>query len=139
MALPSPFAELKPGESYTWHYDWYATNLGGDFQVMDCSDTGVVAEPLSADYSSGHARLKGRFGVFAPGTLRAEFFNAKGEHLQPLDLPITASPLQPLVLDTNVAGPADAVSVKLLWITTDGKAVGTLGTCPIKSHSEISK
>ena len=135
----SPFAELKPGESYTWHYDWYATNLGGDFQVMDCSDAGIVAEPLSADYSSRKARLKGRFGVFAPGTLRVELFNAQGEHLQTLDLPLKASPLQPLVLDTNVAVPADAVAVKLVWITTGGKAAGTLGTSPINSRSENSK
>ena len=123
----SPFAQLKPGQSYTWRYDWYACNIGGDFPVVDCSDAGVVAEPLSAEWSSGQARFKGRFGVFAPGTVRAEFADARGRRLQTLDLPLTVSPLKPVVLDTAVAAPANAASVKLVLIGADGKAVGRTG------------
>jgi hypothetical protein len=123
----SPFATLKPGQSYTWRYDWYAANIGGDFPVVDCSAAGVVAEPLAADWLSGQVRLKGRFGVFAPGKVRAEFASAPGRRLQTLDLPLPVSPLKPVVLDIAVAAPTSAASVKLLLIGTDGKAVGELG------------
>ena len=42
----SPFFEMQPGETFTWKYEWYATNIGGDYPVVGCNDLGVVAEPL---------------------------------------------------------------------------------------------
>jgi len=122
----SPFAQLQPGESYMWSYDWYAANIGGDFPVLDCSDAGVVAEPLSVELSSGQAKLKGRFGVFDSGAVSVEFADAQGRTLQTLDLPLNVSPLKPVVLDNIVLVPADAASVRLLLIGTDGKTVGEL-------------
>jgi len=115
----SPFAQLAPGQSYTWRYDWYAANLGGDFPVLDCSEAGVIAQPLRAVKDGSQTRLTGRFGVFAPGTLRAEFADARGGLLATQDLPLTVSPLQPLILDTGVAAPANAASVRLLWLGSD--------------------
>jgi hypothetical protein len=122
----SPFAELKPGQSYTWRYDWYACNIGGDFPMVGCSDAGLIAEPLTAERGAGQVRLKGRLGVFAPGTVRAESANAQGGQLQTLDLTSGVSPLNPVVLDTTVAAPANTASVRLLLIGTDGKVVGEL-------------
>lgn len=127
----SPFAQLKPGQSYTWHYDWYAANIGGNFPVVDCSDAGVIAEPLSADGSSKQIRLKGRFGVFAPGKVCAEFANEQGQRLQTLDLPFPVSPLKPLVIDSTLTVLKNAASVKLLLIGTDGKTVGQLAKVDI--------
>jgi hypothetical protein len=122
----SPFAQLQPGESYTWSYDWYAANIGGDFPVLDCSDAGVVVEPLSAELSPGQAKLKGRFGVFAPGAVRVEFADAQRRTLQTLDLQLNVSPLMSVILDNIVAVPANAASVRLVVIGADGKMVGEL-------------
>jgi hypothetical protein len=117
----SPFAALKPGQSYSWSYDWYATQIGGDFPVLDCSEIGVTAEPLRAKVEGGKTHLTGRFGVFAPGTLRAEFSDAKGALLAGYDLPLTASPLEAVVIKNTLDAPESATSVKLLWIGADGK------------------
>jgi hypothetical protein len=122
----SPFAALQPGQSYSWSYDWYATQIGGDFPVLDCSEIGVTAEPLRAKIEGGKMHLTGRFGVFAPGTVRAEFSDAKGKLLAGHDLPLTASPLQALVIKNSLDTPASATSVKLLWIGADGKTQGPL-------------
>ena len=135
----SPFAQLKPGQSYTWCYDWYAANIGGDFPVVDCSETGVVAKPLSAEWTSGQARLKGRFGVFAPGTVRAEFSDARGRRVQAVDLPLKVSPLQPLVLDTAVAAPTKAASVKLVLIGANGKAAGDLAKADLRGPEAAAR
>ena len=124
--LLSPFAQLEPGQSYTWRYDWYATNIGGDFPVLDCAASGVVAQPLRAETDGSQTRLTGRFGVFAPGSLRVEFADARDVLLATRDLQLEVSPLHPLVLDTRVAVPANAASVKLLWRGTDGKSHGQL-------------
>ncbi|MEN9468882.1 MAG: hypothetical protein RL630_615 [Verrucomicrobiota bacterium] len=122
----SPFATLKPGQSYSWSYEWYATQIGGDFPVLDCSEIGVTAEPLRAQIKGGKTHLTGRFGVFAPGTVRAEFSDAKGALLAGCDLPLTASPLEAVVIKNTLDTPESATSVKLLWIGTDGKNQGHL-------------
>jgi hypothetical protein len=128
----SPLAQLKPGQSYTWRYDWHACNIGGNFPVVDCSNAGVVAEALSVDWPSGRARLKGRLGVFAPGTVRAEFVDARGRTLQTLELPLTLSPFKPLLLDDAVTPPAYATSVKLVLIGANGKAAGELAKAELR-------
>jgi hypothetical protein len=122
----SPFAALKPGQSYSWRYDWYATQIGGDFPVLDCSDIGVTAEPLRAKIEGGKTHLTGRFGVFAPGTVRAEFSDARGTLLASHDLSLAASPLQAFVIKNTLDTPASATSVKLLWIGADRKTKGPL-------------
>ena len=100
---------------------------------------GVVAEPLSAESSSGQTRLKGRWGVFAPGKVRAVFADARGRRLQALDLPLTVSPLKPVVLDTVVAAPTDAVSVKLVLIGADGQAVGELAKADLRKRAAAAR
>ena len=55
----SPFVQLEPGQSYTWRYEWYATNIGGDFPVVGCNDAGVIAEPLRASRTGDGWRLTG--------------------------------------------------------------------------------
>lgn len=119
----SPFAVLQPGQSYSWRYDWYATQIGGDYPVLDCSEIGVTAEPLRAKREGRQTHLTGRFGVFAPGTVRAEFLDAKGKLRTSHDL-LKASPLEPLVISTDLETPKSATSIKLLWIGADGKTKG---------------
>jgi hypothetical protein len=128
----SPYAKLQPGESYTWRYDWYACNIGGDFSVVNCSDVGVVATPLSAKRSPGEARLTGRFGVFAPGKVGVEFADPQGRRLGAIELPPAVSPLKPLVLDTAVAAPANATSVRLTLVGANGKAAGELARAELQ-------
>ncbi len=128
----SPFASLKPGQSYSWRYDWYATQIGGDYPVLDCSETGVSAEPLLATNEGRKTHLTGRFGVFAPGTARVEFFAADGARLARHDLPLKATPLEPLVISTDLETPECATSVRLLWIGVDGKTLGPLAQTDIK-------
>ena len=128
----SPFARLKPGQSYTWCYDWFAANIGGDFPAVDCTSVGVVAEPLTATISAGQVSLQGRFGVFLAGSVHAEFRDAAGKSLQTLALSPSASPLQPLVVDTVVAAPAGAVSVRLLVLDRQGKPAGELARCNLQ-------
>jgi hypothetical protein len=119
----SPFTALQPGQSYSWSYDWYATQIGGDYPVLDCSEIGVTAEPLRAKREGRQTHLTGRFGVFAPGTVRAEFFDAKGKLRTSHDL-LKASPLEPLVISTDLETPKSATSIKLLWIGADEKTKG---------------
>ena len=135
----SPYARLKPGKSHTWRYDWFAANIGGDFPIVDCTSVGVVAEPLRATISSGKVSLKGRFGVFAPGTVRAEFHDAKGRRLQALGLPLPALPLKPLVIDTVVEAPPAAVSVNLVLLDGRGKPAGELARSDLQQSDAAAR
>jgi len=98
----SPFARLRPGESYTWTYDWYACRIGGDHPVVDCSDVGVVSEPLTCRREGDRLRLGGRFGVFHQGRLVLELRDENAEALETSVLDTNATPLKPVVLDLEL-------------------------------------
>lgn len=122
----SPFARLQPGESYTWHYDWYACNIGGDFPVINCTEVGLVTDPLRAEAAGNRLQLKGRFGVFAPGDLHAEFCDAQGKTICKMKCDQMASPTKALVLDKRLQAPPGARSVRLFLADTKGKNLGRL-------------
>ena len=110
----SPFAKLAPGESYTWNYEWLATNIGGDFPVVACNENGVVAEPLRASRTGKGWRLTGRFGVFANTAPHIEWRNANRKPVGSSPLTIKATPLAPLALDEIIAAPPGARSAVLI-------------------------
>jgi hypothetical protein len=121
----SPYARLKPGESYTWHYDWYACRVGGDCPVLDCTSTGVTCERLTAIRVGDKLRLQGRFGVFSMGRAEAVLFDAGMGRCGIVDLgPV--SPAAPLLLSADVAVPAAAVAAKLVVRPAVGQQSGEL-------------
>jgi hypothetical protein len=132
--LLSPLVKLNPGQSYTWCYDWFACTIGGDYPVINCSDVGVVAEPLVAKGSTRSLQLLGRFGVFVPGRLQAIFFDSKGGRLRTVDLQLPVSPLRAVVLNTATEIFAHADSVSLCVVGASGKQSGELATAPIQPH-----
>lgn len=128
----SPLAKLEPGESYAWHYDWYAANIGGDYPVVDCNAAGVTAQPLRASNLYGKVSVKGRFGLFSFGSVVAEFTDENGRIVQTAILKEEASPLIPLVVDTTVAAPDNAVSVRLVMLDKAEKPSGEIGRCDLQ-------
>ena len=143
--LLSPFAELGPGESYSYRYEWYATNVGGDHKVLDCTPAGVVVEPLAAPATDEAAkrrgpqatrcRLTGRFGVFAPGTVGLRFLDARLVEVGTVDTQDDATPARPVVMDREVKVPPGAGWVEALLKGSDGKVNGVLGRAQIKRSS----
>jgi len=127
----SPFARLQPGESYTWRYDWYACHIGGDFPVLSCSDAGVICEPLRARGADGKLELTGRFGVFAPGFLRGELFDATGKKLASLDLNLATTPHAPVLLGAKQSAPAETHAVALTLHDPAGRPLGELARAPL--------
>ncbi len=89
----SPFARLEPGQSYTWHYRWFATNLGGDQPAVDCTELALVSEPLSAQRDGSQVRLRGRFGVFERGRVEVVALDAEGRSLAVLSAGSDADPV----------------------------------------------
>jgi hypothetical protein len=110
----SPLVRLLPGESYTWHYEWFATNIGGDFPVIGCNDTGVIAGPLQAKRTDAGWRLTGRFGVFLSGRPLIQWRDSQGGTLGTIPVRCAATPLKPLVLDETFSAPAGARTAALV-------------------------
>lgn len=109
----SPLAQLEPGENYTWQYAWFATNIGGDFPIVDCNHAGVISEPLQASRTSNGCRLMGRFGVFSKAAPRIEWRDTNGNTVGTSPLECEASPLQPLILDYVLPAPENASTAVL--------------------------
>ena len=127
----SPFADLAPGESYSFHLDWFAAKIGGNYPVLDCTPAGVVCEPLTAQAAGGKVRLAGRFGVFYLGKLGLVLLNAAGEACGEVDLQTGACPAAPLVLSAEESLPPAAATVRLVLYDAAGKPVGELARATI--------
>jgi hypothetical protein len=86
----------------------------------------VASEPLTAKLDGASVTLKGTFGVFAPGTLQADFFSVMGEDLGHATLQ-AVDPREVVRLDKTVACPAHAFRVSLTARDQDGENRGFLG------------
>ncbi|MCX6923593.1 MAG: DUF4380 domain-containing protein, partial [Verrucomicrobia bacterium] len=127
----SPFADLKPGQSYTWHYDWYACNIGVNFPVLNCTGAGVVAEPLMFTLVANSLQLQGRFGVFAPGFLEAIAYDEHGREVARQRLPTPVTPLMAAEVNVNLKASAAATTVTLNALGADGRPCGVLARSSI--------
>ncbi len=121
----SPYADLWPGEEYSYPIYWSPTRVPNPV-AGDPSSGGIASEPFAAELKGTNVTLKGTFGVFAPGTLRANFFSAKGEELGQVTLQ-SVDPREVVRLDKTVPCPAEAFRVSLSAHDRDGENLGFLG------------
>jgi len=125
----SPYAQLEPGEEYSFPIYWSPTRLPNP--VRDAADVGAVSEPLSGKVEDGKVNLRGVFGVFVPGTIEAVFYSVMGEelsreNLQPVD------PREVVKLQKSVPVPEGAYRVSLRVLDSSGENRGFLGNLILK-------
>lgn len=125
----SPFAKLDPGERYKFIVYWSPTSVPNP--VHDAVWAGAVSEPLSAVVEGSQATLRGVFGVFTPGTLEAQFYNAIGQIIEKQTLQ-AVDPREAVRLDKSVPLSADAYRVSILVRDPDGENRGFLGNVILK-------
>ena len=132
--LVSPYVALAPDESYHFDYDWFAARIGGQYPVLDCTEVGVMCEPLHAEVSADRVVLRGRFGVFYEGTVAIAFADETGREVTREKVCDNASPLEPLVCDSvEVPSPPDVAATAALVVFDDaGEALGVLGRTSIE-------
>ena len=134
--LLSPFATLGPGEKATFHYEWYAAAIGGDYPILDVTDLGVVCEPFRARRNGRSVSLSGRFGIFYRGRLRVLLLDAGGKKIGPFERIIPVSPSKPIggqgVFPYFSAVPATARAVSLVLEDLGGNDLGELARAPIR-------
>lgn len=140
--LISPFANLKPGESYSVQTDWYACNVGGDYPIVDCTEVGVVSERVKGDLIFWHAgpqlRLRGRLASFGKGRVGMAFFDSAGQQIQTVRTDRTIGPSLPLLAETLTAKGIDRNlkfrirGMSLFLADPDGKSLGELARVDVR-------
>ena len=128
----SPFAELRPGESYSFRLDWFAAKIGGNYPVLACTPVGVTCEPFTARAADGKVRLAGRFGVFYAAQAALVALDGDGKDLETIDLKLPVSPIEAIVLDKEEPLPAKAASVRLVLLDSAGKEIGELARVQVR-------
>ena len=121
----SPYAQLEPGEEYSYPIYWSPTRVPNPI-TSDPTSAGVASEPLTGKLDGASVTLKGTFGVFTPGTLQADFLSPMGEELGHVTLQ-DVDPREVVRLDKTVPCPANAFRVSLTARDRDGWNRGTLG------------
>jgi hypothetical protein len=125
----SPFARLDPGQSYSWSWEWFTANVGGDYPVLACTPAGLVAEPFTATRHAQSVTLRGRLGVFYAGTLQAEFLDGDNQIIATAPVANRVSPLEAVVLNVDLPTPATTAVVRLTLMDPQGSEVGELARC----------
>jgi len=136
----SPFAELRPGESYTFRNEWYAANVG-DGQVIECTSIGLVCidpkspglpwVPPPADAGFGtQLHINATFGVFYKGTARLKLFTEQGDELATPTLSIPVAPGQILAFP-YITIPSQAKRLAICIHDPNGALLGELVRLPI--------
>lgn len=126
----SPFAKLDPGESYTFHYDWYAARIPPNSGVTACNELGVTCKPFSAKLRSGRLVLDGDFGVFYQANCRVVFLDAYNNKSRTLLPSVPVTPLKPFSpsqfneLLAQTAVPQSSQVVALYLYDKDGQLLG---------------
>lgn len=125
----SPYAELEPGEEYSFPISWSPSRVTNP--VQDAVSAGIISEPLSAKAEGGQIALRGSFGVFVPGTLEVTFYNLMGEEIGHETLQ-AVDPREVVKVDKTLALPAKTFRVSIRLIDNAGENRGWLGNVVLK-------
>lgn len=137
----SPYAYLRPGEAYTYHYDWYSAKVAPGAQVLTCNDAGAVCEKLTAIARNGRLHISGRFGIFHQGYLVPILSDSVGNRKELGTVRMAVSPLE--ALDVSDMNPAlkeihlspRANTLELVAYSDHGKVLGKLAQVKIMLDS----
>jgi len=135
--LLSPFAALDPGQSYTFHYDWYTAKVPPGCEVTACNNIGVTCKPMSAGLCSGKLTLDGSYGIFYKGTCRLAFLDKNDKEIQKVSDEMPVTPLQPLILsqmlksDRGIPVPDNAEKLAIYLYDTNAQFLGEVARSQI--------
>lgn len=132
--LFSPMAALSPGESMTWTYDWYAATVASNqAAILNCTPVGVTSMPFLADLKGGTLTLSGHFGVFYPGSLRADVFDRSGKKLAAFEAVKKATPQEAVRVQASKEGVRGAATVALVLCDAAGQEMGELARAVVQT------
>ena len=120
---------LNPGEEHSFPIEWAVTGSNGP--VVESRWIGVVNEPLSATVSEKSVELKAVFGVFAPGSLYATFYDQHGIILADKKLQ-DADPRSAIHLSQRVELPANTFRISVSLHDANGENLGFLGNAILR-------
>ena len=129
----SPFADLGPGDKFSFKYQWCSAKIPAGLPVVSCSNVGVTCKPLEAGINDGKLSLSGKFGVFYEGRLRVSVIDGNSKSSL-ISEDTKVSPLVALELESVItqAPVEDAKVVVIDVIDGKGNKLGNLATAEIK-------
>ena len=133
----SPYAQLEPGEDYTFSYEWCSARIPKKLPVVSCNNVGVACRTLIAELKkNGKLSLGGAYGVFYEGSIRFSLIDAEGKPTTLLKS-VPVSPVKPVDMERISALlaqkkiPNSAVRVAVDLIDKSGKILGRLAETKI--------
>ncbi len=132
--INSPMIQLAPGTSYVLDTRWFPVRVSKEIKTV--AAVGVIERPLIAFFSAQGLHLSGVFGVFFPGKLTADVFDAHGTKsdvvLESVD------PLNVVELDRTLQVSSEATRVALHLVNDQGADLGILGEALISKPRKDS-
>lgn len=123
----SPYATIKPGQEYSFHYDWYSARIDQGLGIIDCNSFGVICEPLAVGIKGATLNITGKFGFFYDGTISISAKYKDGSPEKVLTSPIEISPLERLNLNLKIEGLTNLSAIETVSISLFDKKKKVIG------------
>jgi hypothetical protein len=118
-----PLTDLAPNDSVKMIENWYMARSHGP--VLEVNDAGLITKKLTAEENGTTLRIDGTFGVFHPGTVKAELHNATDEVVAVVDS-VAITPQDSLRYEKDITLETNAASLQLVLYSTAGERIGLL-------------
>jgi hypothetical protein len=115
MEVLGPLVDLAPGAESSADLVWAACRCPGP--IVDVTRAGCTGRSLQLQRLGDAWHVRGGFGVFAPGHVQ---LRALGSSTTLLERP--AGPLEPIILDDDIALPQKSAGAELVAFDTTGAA-----------------
>lgn len=122
VEVMSPLAELEPGKGFAFTIDWYAARIDGP--ILAVTDVSAVKHRLAVVAKDKRHRVSGAVGVFVEGTAALVGLPRKADGKRVALASYYCSPLQPLIIDADLAIPPEIGTLALEIADGDGQVVG---------------
>jgi hypothetical protein len=126
-----PITALAQNKSDTMIENWYAARTKGP--IYSVNTAGLVAKPISAANvtpSGSRVAVKGSYGVFYPGKVKAVLKSAAGAEVAVADS-YAVAPTDSFVLNDTLKIVANVTKVCLVLSNSAGKVIGTLDSIAV--------
>jgi hypothetical protein len=127
--LNSPMVALEPGQTYAMDTEWFPVRAGKELSGV--TKSGVAGTTLVAQRTANGIQLRGTFGVFFAGTLKAQLCDRRKTLLATVDLG-HVDPREFITLEKEIAAPEAAEHVTLHLVDLHGVDRGPLGTASVQ-------
>ncbi|HEX2957834.1 MAG TPA: hypothetical protein VHO70_13445 [Chitinispirillaceae bacterium] len=135
VEVHGPLVSLSPNDSTKMVENWFCARSIGP--ALDVNDAGIVTSRITAQQTADTLNIKGTYGLFYPGVVKATFVNKNNVEASTADT-FTVTPFDSLAVSKKYKVPSGAVAIRLVAFNSNGNRIGVLDSASVPNPVDIT-